>query len=306
MNKILITGGSGFLGNHLSGLLVKNGYDVTVLDKMPSSVAGVKYVKGDFNDQELIKRLLIGIDGVFHLAAVVGVDYCNDNPDQVDKVNVNDTSVFLKLCTKLGVKRVIFTSSSEIYGNSNDIPYREESLVHPFSAYGKGKLLIENYIKTISLSQTTFGVVRPFNVYGPGQRPSFVVPIFIKAALNNLPIDVFGDGNQTRCFTYVEDVANGILKLYAYNKTPYEIVNIGNNREFSMNELASLILSLIPSSTSEITHKKYGIDGVREETLEIVRRVPSIEKAKTLLGFEAKTTLELGLDKTIEYYRQNI
>jgi len=299
-NKVLITGGSGFLGTHLSKLLINNGYVVTVLDKMQPSVSGVKFIKGGFNDQKLMRTLLPENDGVFHLAAIVGVDYCNDNPQLVDKVNVNNTSFFLKLCTELKVKRVIFTSSSEIYGNSSDIPYREESELHPFSAYGKGKALVEKYIENLSKNtQTTFGIVRPFNIYGPGQRSNFVIPIFIGEALKNMPIIIYGDGNQTRCFTYVEDVVQGIYKLYLYDKTQFEIVNLGNNKEFSMNQLADLILSIIPSSTSQTIHKGYGVDGVRNKELEITRRVPSIEKAKKLLGFEATTLLHEGLLKTI-------
>lgn len=239
-------------------------------------------------------------DALFHLAAMIGVDNCRNRPDLVKQVNLINTKKLIDWSVDLGVKRIVFISSSEVYGNSKDIPYKEDGKLEPVSVYGQAKVDIEKYLLEIQhTSKTKVGIARLFNVYGPGQKKDFVVSIFINAALNNKPIQIFGDGKQTRTFTYVEDVAEGILKLYKYNKTPYGIVNLGGRQEYSITELAKMVLNCLPESTSEIKYLKHGQEGVRTSNSEIDRRVPCVEKAKDMLGFEAVTTLHEGLAKII-------
>ncbi len=300
--KILITGGAGFLGTHLIKKLLKNGFtNIIVVDKAKPSIEKIEYVYGDFVDEKIMKPLLKKCDALFHLAAIIGVDNCRDNPELVTKINFVNTKKLIDLSAELQVKRILFTSSSEVYGNSKNIPYREESKLEPISLYGKAKVEIENYLlKTQKATHITVGIVRPFNVYGPGQRAAFVVPIFIERALHNKPLIIFGNGMQTRTFTYVEDVTEGILRLYRYDKTPYEIINVGSKEEYSIKKLAEMILEVLPRSTSKIEYKEYGTDGVRGRDLEITRRVPSVEKAKKILSFEAKTTLSEGIREIIK------
>jgi UDP-glucose 4-epimerase len=295
--NILITGGAGFLGTHLIQTLIENGFNnITVVDKIRPNLEGITYVFGDFADEQVMKPLLNKSYALFHLAAIVGVDICRNNPKLVAKTNIIDAKKLIDWSIAAGIKRIVFTSSSEVYGNSVDIPYKEDGKLLPVSLYGQAKVEIEEYLKQVQqASRVSVGIVRPFNVYGPGQKQNFVVPIFIQAAVNNNPINIFGSGEQTRTFTYVEDVTDGILKLYMLKNSSYEIVNLGSTQEYSIKDAAKLILKILPKSKSKIVHLKYGSRGVRGADYEIARRVPSIQKAKDLLSFEAETTLTDGI-----------
>ncbi len=299
--KLVITGGSGFIGTHLTKRLIDNGnYKITIIDLMPPKVSDVEFVQADISDLEKIRPYLTNADVVVHLAAMVGVDNCRNNPERVRQINSEETKMLIDFCADNKVKRFIFSSSSEIYGNSKEIPYREDGQPEPISVYAQCKLEIENYLKT-KTEKMTVGIVRFFNIYGPGQRDSFVVSIFIKAAMNNQPLNIFGAGNQTRCFTYVTDAVEGVAKLIEYDKTPYEIVNIGNPNEVTIKEVAELVLKNNPHSQSTINYKTYG-DGERDASLEIDRRVPSVKKAENLLGFQATVSLNEGIQLILENY----
>ncbi len=300
--QVVITGGSGFIGTHLTKKLLEIGkYEIVIIDLIPPKVDGVRFVQAEIADLEKIKSYLSGSDVVIHLAAMVGVDNCRNNPEKVRQVNYEDTKNLIDFCAINNVKRFIFSSSSEIYGNSTEIPYREDGIPQPISVYAQCKLQIENYLKT-KTKPMGVGIVRFFNVYGPGQKDSFVVSIFLKAAINNEPINIFGAGNQTRCFTYVGDAVEGVANLVEYDKTPYEIVNIGNPNEVSIKEVAQLVLKNVPQSKSIINYKTYGDGEVRDISLEIDRRVPSAEKARDLLGFQAKTDLDNGISLILQTY----
>ncbi|CAN5305291.1 SDR family oxidoreductase [soil metagenome] len=303
--KIVITGGAGFVGKRLINLLTKKGFkNITVVDTFETKFENVKYIKTDFADEKIIKPILEKTDIFFHLAAMIGVDNCRNHPDLVRQVNYTNTKQLINWALDKGVKRIVFTSSSEVYGNSKDIPYKEDGELEPVSVYGQAKVDIENYLlEAQKKSKMSIGISRLFNVYGPGQKIDFVVSIFINAALSNKPLQIFGTGEQTRTFTYVDDVANGLLKLGLYNKTPYEIVNLGSKEEYSITNLAKMILDLIPESTSQIDYVQYGEEGTRTSNYEIVKRVPSIEKANRILDFEAKTTLREGLLSAIDYLK---
>ncbi|PIR80236.1 MAG: NAD-dependent dehydratase [Candidatus Levybacteria bacterium CG10_big_fil_rev_8_21_14_0_10_35_13] len=305
LKKVLVTGGAGLLGKSIIPLLLKKHYSVVALDINESKIPKVKFIKGNFNDKEMINKLLKDMDVVIHLAAMLGVDECRLSPEKVMKVNYQDTKTLIESCISNNVKKFIFTSSSEVYGNSLSIPYREDNLTTPVSTYGKSKVMVEEYLKEVANnSKMKVGIVRLFNVYGYYQRKSFVVPMFIEAALKDKPLIIFGDGTQTRSFTYVTDAARGIIKFLDYDGR-YEIVNIGRNKEYTVNDLARVIFKNLPNSKSIIKYVKYGSKNVRDISLEIKRRVPSVEKAKNLFNFSAKTSLEDGVREIVIQIEKN-
>lgn len=295
-SKIVVTGGSGFIGSHMVQCLKKHSYtNITVVDVVLPKSGEVKFVKADFGDISTLDRVLDDAKYVFHFAAMVGVDKCRLHPDDVYRVNDTNTKKFIDLCVIKGVKRFIFSSSSETYGNSKDIPYREDGVPEPFSDYAKCKISIEKYLQHVSnYSKMTVGVVRLFNIYGIGQKKDFVVSIFVDKALRDQPLTILGDGEQTRCFTYVEDAVEGIFKTFRYIDTQFEIFNIGNPKEYTINQLANLVLEVVSDSSSEIIH-------VRNSCFDIKRRVPNVDKAKEILSFSATTSLKAGLIKVYEH-----
>lgn len=300
--NIIVTGGTGFLGSHLIAELLKKGYSniISIDINDPQKTYDVKYIKADFSDKEVLSTYLEEDSVIFHLAALVGVDNCDNNPQLVNKINEINTKKLFQSAFDKKVRRIIFTSSSEVYGNSNDIPYMENGKLEPISEYGKAKVNIEKYLYKEHIKYpTSVGIVRLFNAYGPGQRSNFVVPIFIQKALHNQPITIFGDGNQIRCFTYVDDIIEGIIKLFQYEKTKFEILNIANKNKYTINDLANVVLKNIPASLSSIEHMEYDKKGSRAKRLEVYRRIPCVEKAKTVVGFEARTSLMDGIRKTL-------
>ncbi len=301
--SILVTGGSGFIGRYLVKEL-KVRYpnaSITVVDRtMTHPLLGVENIEADFSEHDIMLPLVRKSEYVFHLAGLAGVDFCYRHPELVRKVNFEDTARFIDLCAAEGVKKFQFTSSSEIYGNSPDIPYREEAEPSPVSVYGECKDRVARYLFEVSRrSQMQVSIVRPFNVYGPFQRVEFVVSIYCQAAIRGEDIVIFGDGEQTRCFTYIDDAIEGFLDAFKY-ESQYEIFNIGNDEETSINMLAEIVQKVTPNCRSRIVHQEYGKNGVRLKSLEVFRRVPSLVKARTLLGFEAKTDLETGIRNIVQ------
>lgn len=297
--QILITGGSGLVGTYLTKKLLKHKkYQITVVDKRTPAIKGIKFVKSNFSNTKIMLPLLKEADYLFHLAAMVGVDNCRLNPKKVLRVNYEDTKKLIDWCVRAKIKKIVFASSSEIYGNSKKLPFREENKPAPISDYAKCKLKIEKILKKVQeKSSIKVGIVRLFNVYGPGQK-DMVIPLFVEAAINNKPLRVLGDGYQTRTFMYVSDAALGIHKIFNFD-ADFEIFNIGSEEEIKIKDLAKIILKLFPNSKSKIVKVPYG-GKYRGRELEIQRRVPSIDKAKRLLNFKPKITLEQGIQKFIK------
>lgn len=300
-SKILITGGAGFIGIHLTNYLLSKGFtDITILDVSKPRIKNVKFICSDFSNFKEIGKILEDIDYVFHLAAMVGVDRCRLNPEKVKRVNYTNARRFIDLCVNKKVTRFVFSSSSEVYGNSKEIPYKEDSKLEPISEYAKSKVRIERYLKEITdKTNMTVGIVRFFNVYGPFQRKDFVIPLFVDNALHERPLIIFGNGNQIRCPTYVADAITGLYKVLICNKTKYEIFNIGGSTEYTVNNLAKTVLRTVSKSKSKIIYQKYG-EGIRDSKLEILRRVPDVSKAAKALGFKAKVPLSEGIKMIIK------
>lgn len=322
--SILVTGGAGFLGSHLVDALIDKN-KVTILDDFSKGTMenirhiaphpNLMLVKGSILDKSAVEEAVKGASIVFHLAAVVGVKHYIENPLNVIKTNIYGTDNVLEESRKHDVKRVIFTSTSEIYGKSLQVPFEEESdrVLGPPSidrwSYSTSKAICEHLCNAyFRLYKLPIIILRYFNVYGPRQETSEyggVVSIFIRRVLNDQPPIVYGDGTQTRAFTYVSDAIEGTLLAAMNDKAVSETFNIGTDQETSINELANLIIELAGKKGLVPIHVPYEeLYGAYYE--DIKRRAPDITKARKILGFEPKVPLREGLMKTIEWYRARL
>jgi len=301
--KILVTGGAGFIGSSLAEyLLFKTDAQVVIVDNyltgksynLPKSPR-CRFIKVDANDFNDISSVFhaLGFDYVFHYAAVVGVKRTLENPVMVldDLQGIRN---ILTLCKNTGVKRVFYASSSEVYGEPVHLPQHEHTTPLnsrlPYAIVkNAGESFCRSFYQEFGLEYTLF---RFFNTYGPKQSNDFVVSRFIDAALKNKPITIYGDGQQTRTFCYVDDNLEATTNCLLEDKFVNDVVNIGNDQEISVLELARLIRKLI-SSSSEIIH----LDPLAEG--DMTRRQPDIEKMQMLLN-RPFTTLEEGLVRVIE------
>ncbi|MGD1995623.1 MAG: GDP-mannose 4,6-dehydratase [Anaerolineae bacterium] len=318
--RILVTGGAGFIGSNLVDSLMAKGHEVTVLDNLSvGKVSNIAhYLENDHfhfvNDSILnlttLERLIRQADLVFHLAAVVGVKYVVEDPLNAIITNVRGTENVLELAFKYWVKTVI-ASSSEIYGKSIEVPLREDSdrLLGPTTvgrwSYSDAKAIDEYFAFAYARKGLPVTVVRYFNAYGPRLDPlgyGSVIARFLTQVLRGESLTVYDDGDQTRCFTYIDDTVEGTIQAGMVPEAAGQAFNIGSNRETSINELARLIRELTGSS-SEIVHVPYASAYGRsfEETR---RRVPDVTRAREALGFEAQTPLEEGLQYTFDWFQE--
>ncbi len=317
--KILVTGGAGFIGSHLCDLLISSGEEVSVIDDLSTgsleNIAHLnkhprfQYCVDTILNTGLMDRLISECDCVVHLAAAVGVKYVLENPLSSIETNILGTEIALKIANRYR-KKILVASTSEVYGKHMHAPLKEDdNLIYgPPStmrwSYAASKLVDEftalAYHRTKKLDTI---IIRCFNTIGPRQTGLYgmVVPRFIQQALRDDPITVFGDGKQTRTFTYIDDVVEAIYRLVKCEKGSGEVVNIGGTEEISIAELAERIRDLAGSS-SEIVfipyNKAYGKDFE-----DMMRRVPSVEKLQSLIDFVPETPLDDILRKTIEYFR---
>jgi UDP-glucose 4-epimerase len=298
--KIIITGGAGFIGFNVANALKKN-HDVTVFDSKQPVSNDLKFVKGDINDFKTVKNSLKNCDVLIHLAASLGVINTEENPVSTLDTNIVGTKNVLEACRLNNIKKIIFSSSSETYGEPVKTPIEESDPPIPITMYGISKLASEEYIKAYS---KTFGlrftIFRLFNVYGNQQATAWVVPEFVTRAIQNKDIIIHGDGTQVRAFSHVTDVARAFS--LALSKGNGEIINIGNNKEpISIKDLAYKIVHLANSKSSIrfIPFKES-----KRNRNEIMVRIPSIRKAKKLLGYQPTITLDEGLEGVISTRRK--
>jgi UDP-glucose 4-epimerase len=318
--KALITGGAGFIGSHLSERLLELGHEVMVLDDLSTgsienishlkSRQGFTYVIDSVTNEPLLAEMIDGSDVVFHLAAAVGVKLIVEQPVHTIETNVHGTEVVLKHANKKK-KLVFIASTSEVYGKSADVPFREEAdLVLGATAkhrwaYACSKLIDEflalAYWKEKKLPVV---IVRLFNTVGPRQTGQYgmVLPTFVRQAIAGKPITVFGDGTQSRSFTYVGDVVDALLRLASEPRAIGQVFNIGNVEEISIRELAERVKTLT-GSTSPITYVPY--DEAYEAGFEdMPRRVPDITKLHALIGYEPRLALDDIIRTVVEHIRQ--
>ena len=317
--KALITGGAGFIGSHLAEQLLQRGHEVGVIDNLSTgsienishlkSAPGFSYVIDTIDNEPLLAEWIDRSDVVFHLAAAVGVKLIVERPVHTIETNVHGTEVVLKHANKKK-KLVVLASTSEVYGKSTDVPFRENAELvlgatskHRW-AYACSKLLDEflalAYWKERKLPVV---IVRLFNTVGPRQTGQYgmVLPTFVRQALGGQPITVFGDGRQSRSFTYVGDVVEALIALASEPGAVGEVFNIGNTGEVTIRHLAERVKTLT-SSESLIQYVPY--DQAYETGFEdMPRRVPDISKVKALIGFQPKLELDDIIKSVIEYTR---
>jgi UDP-glucose 4-epimerase len=315
--KALLTGGAGFVGSHLAEALLDRGDEVLIIDNLSTgsmdNIAhlngrpGFEYVIDTIMNGQLMAELIDRCDVVFHLAAAVGVKLIVDAPVHTIETNIGGTEVVLKHASKKG-KLVVVFSTSEVYGKSIDVPFRETAdlVMGPTPkhrwAYACSKAIDEflalAYYKERKLPVV---VIRLFNTVGPRQtgRYGMVIPTFVRQALADKPITVFGDGKQSRSFGYVGDIVDGLIALSVEPKAVGQVFNLGNPEEISMIDLAQRVKTLTGSKS---VVKLIPYDEAYEEGFEdMPRRVPDIAKAHGLVGFSPKVNLDEILRRVIAH-----
>jgi len=316
MMRFLITGGAGFLGSHLSDALLEQGHDVTILDlasdlKVRHQLANPKfrYVRDSILNREILEGLVGWCDVVYHLAAVVGVEHYVGDPYQVLNVNVNGTQAVLQAAFKAH-KKVVFSSTSEVYGKSSEVPFKEDgdrvlgSTRIDRWCYSTSKAVGEHFCFAFHKLGLPVVVVRYFNVYGPRldqMDVGRVVTIFLGQVLRGEPVTVIGDGEQTRSFTYVEDAIHATVAAGLKEGAVGEIVNIGSDEEVSIKELALTMIRLAGSRSSLTFVPQESVYGKSYE--DIPRRVPDTRRMREILGVVPQIKLEEGLKRTIDWFR---
>jgi UDP-glucose 4-epimerase len=316
--RILITGGAGFIGSHLSDAYIKRGDEVYVLDDLSTgTIENIQHLKGhprfhytidSVHNQPVTAELIDQCDVIFHMAAAVGVKLIVESPVRTIETNVHGTEVVLSLANKKK-KKVLIASTSEVYGLSTDVPFREDgNLVMGATTKGRWSYAcskaIDEFLALAYWREKKLPtiVVRLFNTVGPRQTGQYgmVIPTFVKQALSGRPITVYGDGNQSRCFGFVGDVVGALVKLMDHPDAVGQVFNIGSNSEISILELAQRVKQ-ITHSDSEIVFVPY--DEAYEEGFEdMPRRVPDITKVSELVGFKPAMSLDGILESVVDYH----
>jgi len=314
--KVLITGGGGFVGSHLADAFIARGDEVSILDT--GSVAKVRhlmgkpgfhYIRDSVFNNEIVEGLIARADLVYHLAAVVGVEYYVGDPYEVLNVNVNGTQNVLKLAFKHG-KKVVFGSTSEVYGRNPKVPWLEDddrvlgSTRIDRWCYSTSKAVGEHFCFAYHHMGLPVTITRYFNIYGPRLDKldvGRIITIFMGQVLRNEPLTVIGDGKQTRCFTYVDDAVKATVAAGIAPNTDGDVFNIGTAVETSILELAQTMIDIAGSSSTIKFVTQESVYGSSYE--DIPRRVPDNGKMQKVLGVTAETPLAEGLRRTIEWFR---
>lgn len=309
--KILITGGAGFIGSHLCDKYVREGHTILCLDNFMSgnlvnirhllNYSNFKLINGDIRNFDLLEKIMRDVDVIFHLAAQINVDRSIIEPKLTYEVNVLGTQNILDIARIYDVRKVIYTSTSEVYGSAQYAPMDEN---HPLDAphpYGASKIAADRlcyaYIQTYGMD---ICIMRPFNTFGPKQKDSGyggAISIFVKRTLNGMPPIIYGDGSQTRDYTYIKDMVKGFDSVLNHNEPIREPINFGTGREIKIVDLANEIIELCGrSSNIKPVH-------VEPRPEEVQRLVAETSRAKELLGWEPEYALEDGLIQFINWYK---
>jgi UDP-glucose 4-epimerase len=316
--QILVTGGAGFIGGHLAERFLADGHDVTVLDTMhPYYDPGIKertvevhretaadagtdyeFVEGDVRDEDLVGDLVGDADYVFHQAARAGVRDSVAEPRVYDEVNVDGTLNVLDAARATDVERIVMASSSSVYGVPEYLPYDEGHPTTPVSPYGASKLAAERYLCAYSEVYDLPAVaLRYFTVYGPRMRPNMAITNFVSRCTNGEPPVIYGDGTQTRDFTYIDDVVEANVGLLETDAADGEAVNIGSTDNIEIRELAAVIRDEIAPELEFEFDERHSADAEHTHA--------DVSKARDLLGYEPTHDIREGVRKFVGWYRDN-
>ena len=304
--KVVITGGCGFIGSNIAEELIKKHYVVVIDDLSTGRIENIRslqdkenfeFVRGNITDLDLLKQIFEDVDCIFHQAAIPSVQRSVENPLDTNEANIKGTLNVLIAARDCGVKKVVYASSSSVYGDTPELPKKENMRPNPQSPYAVSKLTGEYYCKVFS---DIYGIkticLRYFNVYGPKQDPTSeyaaVIPRFINRVLNNQPPIIFGDGNQTRDFTFVKDVVKA--NILAMEKNVEGVFNIAYGQQISINELANKIMEIVGVKLNPVYDKPRPGD--------IRNSLADISLAKQKLGYMPEYSLEKGLEVTIRWF----
>ena len=307
MASYLVTGGAGFIGSHLAEELVRRGHRVRIVDSfitgkranlVVSSQAELQ--EGDLADAGVAERAVSGMDFVLHQAAIPSVPRSVKDPATSHRANVTASLNLLLAARDAGVKRLVYAGSSSAYGNTPTLPKREDMPAHPLSPYALQKLVVEQYCQMFTqLYGFETVTTRYFNVFGPRQDPgspySGVISLFSTAILEGRQPTIYGDGGQTRDFTYIANVVDGVLKACEAPQAAGEVVNVATGGRISLNELLTVMNRIVGSHVKAV-YKEARAGDVRDSQADIT-------KAKALLGYEPTVGLEEGLKRTLEWCR---
>lgn len=310
--RAIVTGGAGFIGSHLVEKLLHKNWNVTIIDNFdPFYDKDIKqkniesfihhpelvFLEADIRDFDSLKENLTGAyDVIIHLAAKAGVRPSIESPTLYQSVNVMGTQNLLEISKLLKIKQFVFASSSSVYGVNPNVPWSEDDFVlKPISPYAStkisGELLGHVYSELYGIR---FIALRLFTVFGPRQRPDLAIHKFARKILDNEPIPVFGDGNTRRDYTFVADIVSGIMAATEYDKTNYEIINLGNNRTITLSHMIETI--------EKVFGKKAIIDRLPMQPGDVPKTYANVEKAQRLLGYEPSISFEAGIEKFKEWY----
>ena len=304
--KVVVTGGCGFIGSNIAEELIKKHYVVVIDDLSTGRIENIQslqdkenfeFVRGNITDLGLLKQIFEDVDCIFHQAAIPSVQRSVENPIDTNEANIKGTLNVLIAARDCGVKKVVYASSSSVYGDTPELPKKENMRPNPQSPYAVSKLTGEYYCKVFS---EIYGIktvcLRYFNVYGPNQDPASeyaaVIPRFINRVLNNQPPIIFGDGNQTRDFTFVKDVVKA--NILAMEKNVEGVFNIAYGQQISINELANKIMEIVGVKLNPVYDKPRPGD--------IRNSLADISLAKQKLGYMPEYSLEKGLEVTIRWF----
>ena len=319
--NVVVTGGAGFIGSHLVDRLLDDGNDVTVIDNCSTGKQAniahrlgdprFTFLQGSILDEDLVVRAMSDAQVVYHLAAAVGVHHVIQDPVWTIVTNTDGTEVVLRSAAAAGT-RVMFASSSEVYGISDALPFREDGprVLGPTSvkrwSYSTSKAVDEHLCYGYAERGLPVSIVRYFNIYGPRMDPAgygSVIARFLSQAASGKPLTVHGDGLQSRCFTYISEAVEATVRAAARPGALGEVINIGSSTETTINELAEAILS-VTGSESPVVHVPYD-EAFGPNFNDTRRRVPDVSKARSILGWEARVPLDEGLARLIEAGRSS-
>ena len=307
MAYYLVTGGAGFIGSHLTEELARRGHRVRVADNLSTGkrsnldhVPGVEFLEGDLADLDFAHRAVAGCEYVLHQAAIPSVPRSVKDPVTSNRANVDATVNTLVAARDAGVKRLVFAASSSAYGNTPTLPKHEEMPTSPLSPYALQKVVGEQYLQMFTRLYGLETVsIRYFNVFGPRQDPSSpysgVISVFASALIENRSPKIYGDGEQTRDFTYVANVVDGVLRACEAPGASGEIINVATGGRISLNELFRAMRGLV-GATAEPAYDEPRAGDVRDSQADIA-------KARRVLGYEPIVPFEEGLRRTVEWYR---